>query len=206
MEKEVLTITVEELKPGYLLFNHGTKTVAKGIQYFQKLKFPFQFVIYLAVKFFLYLLNHVGIIDKDYNGDIIVREQDNPGKFHSNRLIEEYLNSKSDVWIGIPKITDGALERGMRTLRVEAEILEGEDVFINYSFKSFFGFMGNAIGYKLTGKESWVSGKPKGTTCSQITAKLYQRHFGLFLTDSWWTWFPCEIAMDENIELRKLTY
>lgn len=204
--KEAATITVDELQPGYLLFNHGTKTVAKGIQLFQKFKFPNKYVLYLAKKFYLWLLNHVGIIDKDFIGDIIVREQDNPGKFHSNRLNEEYLQTKSDVWIGIPKISVEALQQGMRTLRIEAENLEGQDVFLNYSFKSFIGFIGNAVWYKLFKKEVWITGIPKGTTCSQITAKLYQKHFGFFTSDDWWTWFPAEIAMDENIELRKLIY
>ena len=206
MELNATSITVAELQPGYLLFNHGTKTVAKGIQFFQKMKFGNKYIMYLLIKFFYWLLNHVGIIDKDFIGDIIVREQDNPGKFHSNRLTEEYLATKSDVWIGIPKISNEALEQGMRGLRVDAEILEGEDKLLNYSFKSFFGFMGNAVWYRLFKKELWISGKPKGTTCSQITAKLYQKHFGFFMSDSWWTWFPCELALDENIELRKLIY
>ena len=207
METEAKTITVAELQPGYLLFNHGTKFVARQIQWFQKLKFPKQYILFNQIfKMYYWLLNHVGIIDKDFIGDIIAREQDNPGKFHPNRLTEEYLKEKADVWIGIPKISNEALEQGMRGLRVDAEILEGEDKLLNYSYKSFFGFMGNAVWYRLFERELWISGKPKGTTCSQITAKLYQKHFGFFMTDSWWTWFPAEIAMDENIELRKLIY
>lgn len=199
-------ITLSELKPGMILFFHGIKFLAKRIHFFQWLKYPEKYIIFNGQKFYFYLLNHVGILDKNIDNDFLIYQQDNPGRFQIDRLDEEFLKEKGDIWIGISKITDEALLEGMRGLRKEAELLAGEDCILNYSYKSFIGFMFDSVYFKLFNREFWITGQPKGTTCSQITAFLCQKHFGMFDSKEWFKFYPAELAMSPEIDLKKLIY
>lgn len=204
MEKEYKEISLCELEPGMILLYHGTKFLAKKIQWFQKQKYPHDYVLLPdTTKMFFYNFNHVGSIDLDVDRNAIVYQQDNPGRFMPDRLDHEYLKERGDVWIGVPKCD---YKTNMSKMREEEEILSGADVLLNYSYKSFFSFMADALWYKITGKDCWITGVPKGSTCSQIVAKLYNKYFGMFSAKIWYKWFPCEIAMSEEIELRKLIY
>lgn len=200
------TITIPELQPGMILFFHGIKFLAKRIHWFQKLKYPKFYINYNGKAFYYYLLNHIGHLDKDIDNSWLVYQQDNPGRYSVDRLDYEYLRERGDVWIGVPKISAEKLKEGMRGLRQEAEILAGEDCLLNYSYKSFIGFMADAICYKLFKKDCWITGEPSGTTCSQIVAKLYQIHFKMFMWKKWYQFYPVEIAMSPEIELKKLIY
>jgi hypothetical protein len=200
---EVKTITLDELQPGYVYFIRGFKSMAKKIQFFQKLKYPKQFIMYLGQMFYYYLLNHTGHLDKDIEGNLISYEQDNPGKYHTNLFNLEYVQQHADVWIGVPKCD---ISTGIHQLRYAAEVLAGEDTLLNYSYKSIIGFAINAVWYRLFKKDIWVTGIPKGTTCSQIVAKLFQKAFGMFMQKAFHLWMPCELAMSEEITLYKLVY
>lgn len=188
------TITIAELQPGYLLFLNGKSFLAKKIKWFQKLKY--------GSKGF-YFLNHVGFLDQYIDGRWMVYEQDQPGRFQSSPFDLEYLKKKEDVYIGIPKQD---LTKGLAGLRTDAENLAGEDVLLNYSYKSFISFMADAFCKKIFNKDIWLTGKPKGSTCSQIVAKLYQTHFRMFYGKSWWKFFPVELAESDEIDVRKLVY
>ncbi len=192
--KDIPVIRISEIQPGYLLFLNGQKFLAKRIKEVQAWKFG---------KKGLYFLNHVGFFDKDIEQTLIVYEQDSPGRFGLNRFNEEYLLDKQDVYVGIPKID---LSKGIHFLRKDAELLTGEDCLLNYSYKSFIGFITNALWYKLFKKEIWITGQPKGTTCSQITAQMYQRHFRMFMWKDWYKWYPAELAMSDEIQIMKLIY
>lgn len=194
MSEEIKTITIMELQPGYLIFLNGTKFIAKRIKWFQKL-------IYGAKS--LYFLNHVGIYDKDIDGNGLVYEQDYPGRFQTNRFNEEYITTKDDLYIGIPK-TD--LSLSIKELRKECEILASNDSLVNYSYGSFISFMLNSVTKKLFNKDVWVNKTPNVGTCSQVTARLFQKHFRMFLSKVWYQYYPCELAMSEEVELRKLIY
>ena len=189
------TITISEILPGYILFLNGKKKLAKNIKFFQRLKYG---------KNGYWFLNHVGFFVKNMLGDWLVYEQDAPGRFGCNRFDTEYLKDKEDVYIGIPKIT--LTDEGMHGLIQDAEMLAGQDCLLNYSYKSFIGFIFNSIYYKLFNREFWITGKPKGSTCSQVTAFLYQNNFDMFLQKDWWTYFPNEIADSEELIIKKLIY
>ena len=186
-------IKLSKIQPGYLLFLNGKSFLAKRIKWFQKLKYG---------KDSYYFLNHVGFFDNYIDGCLLVYEQDQPGRFQPSPFDEEYLANKEDVYIGIPKCD----LKNFANLREDAEVLAGADVLLNYSYKSFLSFMADAISFKLFKKDCWLTGEPTGSTCSQITAKLYQKYFSLFLQKKWYKWFPCEIAQSNEIEIRKLIY
>ena len=188
------TISISELLPGYLLFNNGKSFLAKRIKDVQAWKYG---------KKGFYFLTHVGFLDQYIDLRWFVYEQDSPGRFQSSPFDEEYLKDKEDVYIGIPKVD---LSEGLAGLRKDAENLAGEDVLLNYSYKSFAGFIVNSLWYKLFKKEIWVTGIPKGTTCSQIIARMFQKWFRMFMRKKFWMWFPCELAEDEQVEIRKLIY
>lgn len=191
-------LPLDKIEDGDLLFLSGKKFLAKRIQWFQKVRFG---------KNSLYKINHVEscIWDKDKN--LLTFGQDNPGRFQCSLFSEEYLNEVAngdeDVYIGKPKNKLG--ENALSKLRYDMANLAGSDCVLNYSYKSFLGFMSAAISYKLFKKEIWITGQPeKGSTCSQIMAKFYQHNFFMFSTKAWWHWFPSEMAEDDYIMLYKL--
>lgn len=185
-------IHINDLKPGYLGFLNGTTFLAKRIKDFQRMRFG---------KDSLYQLNHAFFIDVDPSGRVLSFEQDQPGKFHPNVFDTEYVQTKSDICIGIPKCSLLNFDK----IRYKAELLTGDDKLLNYSYKSFLSFMSDAITYKLFKKDSWITGEPTGSTCSQITAKLFQL-IGMFASKVWYKWWPCEIAMSEEITLYRLVF
>ena len=201
--EEAKTITPEEIQPGHLLFYSGVKAMAKDIQFFEKIKYPKAHFYYEDKPYYYYKLNHVGHFDKDFVGDLMVFEQDMPGRYQDNRFNDEYLKEKGEIWVGIPLMSEEEIKQRMRGLRIDAEKLASQNCFVNYSYKSILGFACNTAIYRVTGKETWWAGVPKGSTCSQAEAKLYQDNFGFFIHKFWWLWMPCELAM-ANIELRKL--
>jgi len=202
--EEAKTITLGEIQPGHQLFYSGVKAMAKDIQFFQKIKYPKAHFYYEDKPYYYYKLNHVGHFDKDFVGDLMVYEQDMPGRYQANRFNDEYLKEKGEVWVGIPRITPESLKLCMQRMRIDAEKLASQNCFVNYSYKSILGFADNAVEYRLHHKEVWRTGIPKGSTCSQAEAKLYQDNFGFFIHKFWYMWMPCELAMSANIELRKL--
>lgn len=191
---EIPTISIIELHPGYLIYLNGTKFVAKRIKWFQKLIYGIKS---------LFFLNHVGIYDQDIDGNGLVHEQDYPGRFQTNRFNEEYIITHDDLYIGIPECD---LSLRIKELRKDCEILASNDSVLNYSYGSFISFMLNSFTKKFFNKESWVTKEPNVGTCSQVTAMLYQKHFGLFLSKIWYKWYPCELAQSDEIEIRRLIY
>jgi len=192
------TIKISELEDGYLLFKVGKTTLAKGIRWFQRLKYP-------DAPKYITDQNHTGNFD-DIEGQMIVFEQDNPGKFQGSDFLTEYADKKEEVWVGVPK--DTLHPHGLKEMLRHERRYAGEDVWSNYSYRSYFGFMVNAVVYRLSkGKwDIWVTGKPKGTTCSQIMAFMYNKYFSWYYKKPYFMYFPCEIAMSDKIELRKLVY
>lgn len=186
-------INISDIKPGYIGFLNGTSFLANKIKWFQKLKYG---------KKSLYFLNHVFFFDKDIDGRLICYEQDQPGRFQMQPFDNEYMQNKSDIYIGIPVNN----LKNFSNLRYDAEILTGQDCLLNYSYKSFISFMADAISTKIFKKDCWLTGEPKGSTCSQITAKLYQKHETIFLEKEWFKFFPIEIAQSEDIIIYKLKY
>ena len=194
-------ITLAELQPGMILLLSGTKFLAKKIQWFQKLKYGK--TLKDGTDSYWYL-NHAGHIDKDIDGDAMVYEENVPGKYMEVRLDEDYLKEKSNVYIGVPVVN--LSPSGLHILRERAEVLAGSTKILDYSYKSFFSFMADAVWYKLFKKNIWVTGEPKGATCSQIVAKLFQEIFGMFMEYIWYSYFPCMIAQSKEITVKKLIY
>lgn len=197
------TITLSEIKDGDLLFLHGTKFLAKRIQFFQWLRFG-KIEPYKSEK--LYNLNHDGFFYRTKENEILVYEQDSPGRFQASPFDLEYLKEKSDIFVGVPKIP---LDREkINYMLKEAERLAGKDCLLNYSYKSFLSFMADAFYFKIFKKDCWITGIPRedAGTCSQVTAKFYQVFHKLFLQKKWYTYFPCELSASQEIELRKLIY
>lgn len=196
-------ITISEIKDGDILFLHGTKFLAKRIQWFQKLRFgniePFKSQR-------LFNLNHVGFFYKTKEGNVQVYEQDTPGRFQASPFDLEYLKDKCDVYVGVPVMPLDKEKVGY--MIKEAERIAGKDCFVNYSYKSFISFMADSFWHKLTGKDCWITKPPKGDagTCSQVTAKFYQVYFKMFTQKEWWKFFPCELSASPEIELKKLVY
>jgi hypothetical protein len=191
---------ISEIKDGDLLFLNGKSRLAKGIQFFQKLIYGKNSAHHDTY----YYLNHVGCCIRDKDNNIVIYEEDAWGKFQASLLNEEYLKEKAKVYIGVPRIEFA--EKDLIKLRYEMTELAGDDKFIDYSFKSFFSFMANALTIKFFNKECWLTGEPKGATCSQRIAKLYQQCFNLFTSKKYYKWYPSELAMDNFFILKPLEY
>jgi hypothetical protein len=187
------TIKLNEIKPGYCLFLEGTSKLAKGIQWFQKLKYG---------KNSFYYMNHVGIFDKFVDGKLLVYEEAMPGKFRSDSFYFEYEEHNSIVYVGIPKFEMS----NFSNCREEMQKTASTEKLFDYSFKSYISFIANAVGYKLIKKDLWITGVPNGATCSQRTALLYQKFFGVLTEKEYYKYFPCEIAQSGYFDLKKLEY
>lgn len=187
-------ITQDQIKPGDILLMDGVGLLPDGIQFFQEMRFQ---------DFEYNYLTHVGIFDRNRYGDLMVFEQDHPGRFQRSDFTEEYVKEKKSVYVLVPKIPFS--EKGTRNMLRTADIMAGKDVILNYSYRSYFGFMGNAAIHRTTGKDVWPVRPPKKkTTCSQIVAKLMQDHLGQFTYKPFYMYFPCEFAMNEHFTLKKL--
>ena len=145
------------------------------------------------------------MIHKTVDGYIFVYEQDYPGRLQASSFNLEYVLVKEDVYIG--RLNSPINKQAYFNILNELRDMAGEDKLFNYSFKSYLGFVWEAVKFKITGKEPkrFLTGEPKrGTVCSQIIAKLFQRELNVFKEDDWWEFYPVDIAMSNDIEIYKL--
>ncbi len=185
-----------EIEDFDLLFLKGTTFLAKGIKFFQKMRFPENQYTFL---------NHVGFFYRTKDGQLLVYEQDNPGRFQASVFDLEYIKNKRDVYVGRP--LKKLPKEKKKDFMNYARSLAGGDYLLNYSYKSYFGFMSAAITQKLFKKPLWITGTPKkGSTCSQIIALLYQKYFHMFTCKKWWKHYPCDIAASDNIKIYKFNF
>lgn len=192
--KNIPTIKLDEIKPGDILGLDGTSSFAKAIKVFQKLKFGADAP---------YFINHNGFYERDVDGNLLVYEENDPGRFDCVPFDIDYQNSHADVYVGIP---NKDISKGLSQLRQIAETMAGTTKLLDYSYKSIIGFAVNAVWYKVFKKNIWITGQPNGCTCSQAVIKLYQQCFGLFMSKAWWLWYPADTFMSEEITVYKIVY
>jgi hypothetical protein len=188
------TIRISELESGDLLLLDGEKFMAREIAKAQRRKFKGSGFSEL---------NHVGIIMIDQDENIIIYEQDGAGKFGTSFLLDEYINVGSVVYIG--RFNQKPSVRQIVDIRLAVKKYASDDSVLNYSYKWIINFWINSKFNKWFNKDFWLfKKKPKGTTCSQITAKIFQENTQFFAYPEWQFWYPCMFAMDENITVKKL--
>jgi hypothetical protein len=204
MEKETINnsgfIGIDDLADGMKLFYKGTSDHAHRIHRAQKRRF--------GDYDNLYLLNHVGDIIINKDGNAVCYEQDGWGKFGTSLIDVEYRKEikkdGAEVYIGIYQNID---PEKLNNYRKEIYLLESEDSLVNYSYKSLVNYFYNSVIFKLSKKDRYIFKKePNGTTCSQISAKLSIDHFGVDFGKPYYYVYPCEIAMYGGIVIKKLIF
>jgi hypothetical protein len=185
------TLIPSQIKDADLLLADSSGFLANSIKKFQKIKFG---------EHSPYYINHVGIFVRDKDNALVVYEQDSPGKFQVSDFNDEYKAIKTNIYIARLKQNYDPVR--FLQLRYDCRILAGADRLTNYNYKGLFGFALAAFtGYKI--KEP----SKDRTVCSQVTAKLMNRHFQVFKFKRWWEIYPCEFAMNiEDFEIYKLLY
>ena len=191
----IQTITIPEIKPGMIFLLDGTATLSKGIQFFAKLKYG---------KNSPYFISHSGHFDEDIDSNLIVYEENYPGKYMPVRADIDYFNAKADVYVG-SFITPYTPEQ-LVELRKQSEILSGSTKLLDYSYSSYPDFIVDSIWYKLFKKDIWITGEPNGRTCSQAEAWLAQIVANKLMKKEWYKYMPCDIAMSDEVTVRKLIY
>lgn len=190
-------IKVSDILPGMILGVSGQSTLSAGIKLFDRIKYGKNAA---TAK-----ISHNAFCDKDASGNLVIWEEAMPGKFRMSLASDDYFNNQDtdEIYVGVP-IKD--ITYNLPLLRQKAEQLGESTSLLDYSYSSYLSFMADAITYRLFGKDTWITGEPNGSTCSQIVIKLYQECFGMFMQKEWWKWFPCETFLSPEIKVFKVVY
>src|SRR6056297_1792062 len=79
------TMKTDDIQDFDILFLDGRTFLARGIKFFQRMRFG---------KNDYTDLNHVGFFYRTKDGQLLIYEQDNPGRFQASVFNEEYIKTR----------------------------------------------------------------------------------------------------------------
>jgi len=190
------TIQIKDIKTGDILFNCGKTWLAEQIKVSQEDK---------GNRY--WYLNHAGIFL--YQGDILcVGEEDYPGTFDISYFKSQYIDTKSEVYLG--RVIGRELTEEQKVqLQIELILEASKNKLTNYSYLDILAFKINSLCVKWFKKEVWIGRKKNKRdryTCSQRTAKYIQDYYNLLTEKNYLKFTPADIADESIIEIYKIVY
>jgi len=189
-------MNIKDIKTGDLLFLQGTTGLAMQIQNAQ-----------LQNSNLYYQLNHVGRF-LWLNGILCIAEEDYPGVYDINIFNDEYVKSKSTVFLGRVKGKELTEEKKMELVKASLT-RASQDRLTNYAYLDILAFKVNSLSVKFFKKDFWIGRKKNKKdryTCSQSECKMLQEYFGIMLDQDYLRCYPADIADCKQITVSKIKY